>query len=59
MKLNMGADKTCITAHFLRAKLWARVGKYDIVFAPLNFLNMYEDAARAGVTVISLRDVLF
>lgn len=32
--------------------------QYDIVFAPLNFVNMYEDAAKAGVMVIGLRNVL-
>lgn len=32
--------------------------QYDIVFAPLNFVNMYDDAAKAGVLVIGLRNVL-
>ncbi|MCH3967258.1 MAG: PTS sugar transporter subunit IIB [Atopobiaceae bacterium] len=32
--------------------------QYDIVFAPLNFLNMYDDAVKAGVNVIGLRNVL-
>jgi len=32
--------------------------QYDIVFAPLNFVNMYDDAAKAGVTVLGLRNVL-
>ncbi|MDO4428484.1 MAG: PTS sugar transporter subunit IIB [Atopobiaceae bacterium] len=31
---------------------------FDIVFAPLNFKSMYEDAERSGVTVIGLRNVL-
>lgn len=31
---------------------------YDIVFAPLNFINMYDDAVKRGVTVIGLRNVL-
>ena len=32
--------------------------QYDIVFSPLNFKDMYKDAAKAGVTVIGLRNVL-
>lgn len=32
--------------------------QYDIVFAPLNFVDMYKDAAAAGVNVIGLRNVL-
>ena len=32
--------------------------QYDIVFSPLNFVNMYDSAAKAGVTVIGLRNVL-
>ena len=32
--------------------------QYDIVFAPLNFVNMYDSAKAAGVAVIGLRNVL-
>ncbi len=32
--------------------------KYDIVFCPLNFINMYDGAKEAGITVIGLRNVL-
>lgn len=32
--------------------------QYDIVFAPLNFKDMYKDAEAAGVIVIGLRNVL-
>ncbi|MCI1965773.1 MAG: PTS ascorbate transporter subunit IIB [Oscillospiraceae bacterium] len=32
--------------------------QFDIVFAPLNFVNMYKDAQAAGVIVIGLRNVL-
>jgi PTS system ascorbate-specific IIB component len=32
--------------------------QYDIVFAPLNFKDMYKDAEAAGVCVIGLRNVL-
>lgn len=32
--------------------------QFDIVFAPANFKNMYEDAEKAGVIVIGLRNVL-
>ena len=54
-KLNMGVEKIhpCALSEGVSS---AR--QYDIVFAPLNFLNMYDDAAKAGVTVIGLRNVL-
>lgn len=32
--------------------------QYDIVFAPLNFVDMYKNAKEAGVMVIGLRNVL-
>ena len=32
--------------------------QYDIVFSPLNFVNIYDAAAKAGVIVIGLRNVL-
>lgn len=32
--------------------------QYDIVFAPMNFVDMYKDAQSAGVMVIGLRNVL-
>ena len=32
--------------------------QYDIVFSPLNFVNMYDDAKAAGVNVIGLCNVL-
>ncbi len=32
--------------------------QYDIVFAPLNFVDMYKDAEKNGVMVIGLRNVL-
>lgn len=32
--------------------------QFDIVFAPLNFVDMYEDAKKAGVLVLGLRNVL-
>lgn len=32
--------------------------QYDIVFSPLNFKGMYEDAEKSGVAVIGLRNVL-
>ena len=31
---------------------------FDLVFCPLNFIDMYKDAASKGVTVIGLRNVL-
>lgn len=32
--------------------------QYDIVFASLNFVDMYKDAKKAGVMIIGLRNVL-
>jgi PTS system ascorbate-specific IIB component len=31
---------------------------YDVVFCPLNFVNMFKDAEAKGVTIIGLRNVL-
>ena len=31
---------------------------YDIVFCPLNFLPMFDDAAKKGVPVIGLKNVM-
>lgn len=31
---------------------------YDIAFIPLNFIDMYKDAEKAGTIVIGLRNVL-
>lgn len=32
--------------------------KYDVVFCPLNFVDMFKDAATKGVIVIGLRNVM-
>lgn len=32
--------------------------QYDVVFTPLNFLNMFEDASKKGITVIGIRNVM-
>ncbi len=31
---------------------------YDVVFCPLNFVDMFKDAAAKGVTIIGLKNVL-
>lgn len=31
---------------------------YDVVFCPLNFVSMFDDAVKKGVTVIGMRNVL-
>ena len=31
---------------------------YDIVFCPLNFLSMFEDTIKNGITVIGLKNVM-
>jgi PTS system ascorbate-specific IIB component len=31
---------------------------YDVIFIPLNFMNMFEHAVQAGKTVIGLRNVM-
>jgi len=33
-------------------------GQYDLVFVPLNFVDMYKDAQKRGTVVIGLRNVL-
>ena len=32
--------------------------KYDVVFCPLNFVDMFKDAVAKGVIVIGLRNVM-
>ena len=32
--------------------------QYDVVLCPLNFINMFDDAKKKGITVIGLRNVL-
>lgn len=32
--------------------------QYDVVFCPLNFLSMFDDAVKKGVTVIGIRNVM-
>ena len=31
---------------------------FDVVLCPLNFIDMYKDAAAKGITIIGLRNVL-
>ena len=31
---------------------------YDVVFCPLNFVSMFDDAAKKGVAIIGLKNVL-
>lgn len=33
-------------------------GQYDLVFVPLNFIDMFKDAQQRGAVVIGLRNVL-
>ncbi|MCC7669159.1 MAG: PTS sugar transporter subunit IIB [Leuconostoc pseudomesenteroides] len=32
--------------------------QYDVVFTPLNFVDMFEDAAKKGVTVVGVKNVM-
>ncbi|MEG0176988.1 PTS sugar transporter subunit IIB [Anaerorhabdus sp.] len=32
--------------------------QYDVVFCPLNFANMFEDAAKKGVKICGMKNVL-
>ncbi|HCU43309.1 PTS sugar transporter subunit IIB [Leuconostoc falkenbergense] len=32
--------------------------QYDAVFTPLNFVDMFEDAAKRGVTVVGVKNVM-
>ncbi|SJZ46432.1 PTS system, ascorbate-specific IIB component [Pilibacter termitis] len=33
-------------------------GQYDVVFCPLNFLNMFDDAKKKGVTIVGVKNVM-
>ncbi len=32
--------------------------QYDVVFCPMNFLNMFESAEKKGITVIGVKNVM-
>ncbi len=32
--------------------------QYDVVFCPLNFVNMFDDAAKKGVKICGMKNVL-
>ncbi|MEO1768495.1 PTS sugar transporter subunit IIB [Candidatus Enterococcus ferrettii] len=32
--------------------------QYDVVFTPVNFLNMFDQAVKKGVTVIGIKNVM-
>lgn len=32
--------------------------QYDVVFTPVNFLNMFEQAQKKGITVIGIKNVM-
>lgn len=53
--LNMSVSKL---HHCSLAEGKSSATNFDIVFCPLNFMDMYKDAAARGVTVIGLRNVL-
>lgn len=33
-------------------------GQYDVVFCPLNFVSMFDDAAKRGVVICGMKNVL-
>lgn len=33
-------------------------GQYDVVFTPVNFLGMFDQAVKNGVTVVGIRNVM-
>ncbi|MEG1687802.1 MAG: PTS ascorbate transporter subunit IIB, partial [Angelakisella sp.] len=53
--LNMGVSQI---HHCSLAEGKSSATQFDIVFCPLNFIDMYKDAVAKGVTVIGLRNVL-
>ncbi|MEA4876201.1 PTS sugar transporter subunit IIB [Anaerorhabdus sp.] len=32
--------------------------QYDVVFCPLNFVNMFDDAAKKGIVICGMKNVL-
>jgi PTS system ascorbate-specific IIB component len=44
--------------HCAMAEGKSSASQYDIAFIPLNFVDMFKDAAKQGTTVIGLRNVL-
>jgi PTS system ascorbate-specific IIB component len=44
--------------HCAMAEGKSSASQYDIAFIPLNFIDMFKDAAKRGTVVIGLRNVL-
>jgi PTS system ascorbate-specific IIB component len=44
--------------HCAMAEGKSSASQYDIAFVPLNFVDMFKDAQKAGTTVIGLRNVM-
>lgn len=44
--------------HCALAEGKSSASQYDLVFVPLNFVDMYKDAQQRGTVVIGLRNVL-
>lgn len=66
LMMKMTAEKVCNSLnlavsnihHCSLAEGKSSATQYDIVFCPLNFIDMYKDAAARGITIIGLRNVL-
>lgn len=44
--------------HISIAEGKSTAGQYDAVFTPLNFVDMFDDAAKKGVKVIGVKNVM-
>lgn len=44
--------------HTSIAEVKSTASQYDAVFTPLNFVDMFEDAAKKGVTVVGVKNVM-
>lgn len=53
MNINLGKLHHCSLSEGKSAAM-----KFDIVFCPLNFVDMFKDAKAKGVTIIGLRNVM-
>ena len=54
---DMGFEITKIH-HCSIAEGKSSASQYDVVFTPMNFLNMFDDAKKKGITVIGIRNVM-
>lgn len=66
LMMKMRVEKACKTLgvavsnihHCSLSEGKSAAGQYDVVFCPLNFKSMFDDAAKKGVKICGMKNVL-